>query len=223
MAHLLNLKEKAKRLRLQGYSIKRIAKLLGISISTSSLWMRDILLPAHIKKYLERQAGEGRAKGWKVLRAMRDHQNDLYREEAKASLRKMNFTGDVWRLIGSLIYWCEGSKRDLHSGARLANSDPELVRLFLHAMRKGFGVEEKKLKALLHLHSYHDRERQTLFWSKITGIPKKNFYSPYIKPNTGKRIREGYPGCISLTCGGAKLARTIDAYYRAIVQQSIGA
>ena len=223
MAHSLNVKEKAKRLRLQGCSIKRIAKLLGISMSTSSLWMRDVPLPSHIKKYLEKQAGEGRVKGWKVLRSMRDHQKDLYREEAKASLQTMNFTKDVWRLIGSIIYWCEGSKRHLHSGARLANSDPQLVRLFLHAIRNGFGVEEKKLKALLHLHDYHDVEKQTIFWAKITGIPKKNFYPPYIKPNTGKRIREGYPGCISITCGGAKLARKIDAYYREILRQSIGA
>lgn len=222
MAHPLRLKEKAKALRLKGYSVKRIAKELHISLSTSSLWIRGILLPAHIRKYLEKQAGEGRAKGWQVLRAMRDHQHSLDRKEASASVQRIRFTKDIWKFLVAIIFWCEGSKRSLSGGVRLTNSDPYLVSLFLTGLEKGFEIQRKQLKARLHLHQYHDERKQKFFWSGITGIPVSHFYPSYWKPNTGKRIREAYPGCISVTYGRAQLARKIDAYYRAVFQSIIG-
>lgn len=120
-----------------------------------------------------------------------------------------------WQIIAALIFWCEGSKRQL-SSVKFINSDPKMIKLFLTALRNGFGINEHKLKALLHLHEYHNEEELKIFWSGVTGINKDRFHRSYIKPHSGKRKREGYKGCIALYYGEANLARKLDALYHGL-------
>ena len=145
---------------------------------------------------------------------MREGHRELDRKEAIKSLKVIRITKDIWRLCGALVYWCEGSKRHLSSGVRFANSDPQLARFFVECLRNGFEIDEPLLKARLHLHSYHNARKQTKFWSNALDIPVQRFQSPYIKPNTQKRKREGYPGCVDVSYGRAKIVRSIDTYYK---------
>jgi hypothetical protein len=59
------------------------------------------------------------------------------------------------------------------------------------------------------LHGYHDLETQLDFWSKVTNIKRAQFIKPYQKPNSGKRIREGYQGCASLYYHSNDMARQL--------------
>jgi hypothetical protein len=89
------------------------------------------------------------------------------------------------------------------------NSDPEMIKYFLDVFRKAFKVDEKKFRALIHLHEYHDIDKQTDFWSKITRIPKEQFTKPYRKENGGKRKRENYQGCVSIRYNDRKIAKEL--------------
>ena len=84
------------------------------------------------------------------------------------------------------------------------------------AIRRGFALQEKKFRAIVHLHGYHDDQQQKIFWSKIAGIPLSQFSKSYQKQNTGKRKRENYQGCLSIRYNDATLARMLDALYHAI-------
>lgn len=86
----------------------------------------------------------------------------------------------------------------MRDGVRFSNSDPKMVSTFLTLFRRSFEIREEKLKALLHLHDYHDENEQIHYWSAITKIPSRNFLRSYRKRNTKKRIKKGYPGCIAL-------------------------
>ena len=83
-------------------------------------------------------------------------------------------------------------------------------------IEKGFVIDEGKFRALIHLHDYHGEEKQINFWSKITRIPRKQFFKSYRKPNTGKRIKKDYPGCLAISYYDAKVAKQLWAYYKEI-------
>lgn len=214
MAYSIEIRERARALRLKGRSIKGIAKDLNLSVGTISLWMQSVQLPIKIKELIKRREGDGRVKGWEILRVMREQYRELDRKSSIKSLETIKITKDIWRLCAALVYWCEGSKRHLSSGVRFANSDPLLARFFVECIRNGFEINEDKLKARLHLHSYHNAKKQTKFWSSALNIPIRRFQSPYIKPNTQKRKREGYPGCVDISYGRAKIVRSIDMHYK---------
>ena len=67
----------------------------------------------------------------------------------------------------------------------------------------------KRIVARLHLHEYHDPKKQHLFWSKALGIPLDRFQKFYLKPHTGKVVRENYPGCVSIRYYDSIVARKI--------------
>ena len=45
------------------------------------------------------------------------------------------------KILCALIYWCEGAK--VKTGIAFTNSDPNLVRTFLHLLKTGFDIDEK--------------------------------------------------------------------------------
>ena len=96
--------------------------------------------------------------------------------------------------------------------ASFTNSDPVMIKTYI-ALFRSFNVEPKNLKAILHLHSYHDKYKQAMFWSKVTGIPKKNI-SIYNKVNSGKIVRKNYPGCISIRLYNVKILHELRSYYQ---------
>jgi len=75
-------------------------------------------------------------------------------------------------------------------------------------------VDETKFRALIHLHEYHDESKQKKFWSDITKISENKFQKSYLKINTGKRIKENYPGCISIKYYDAKIFKELKALYK---------
>ncbi len=223
MAYSIELRQRARTLRLKGWSIKGVAKELNVGVGTISLWMQTVQLPKKIKELIRKREGDGRIKGWEILRIMRERSRELDRDMTIKSLGGITVTRDIWRLCGALVYWCEGSKRYLSSGVRFANSDPLLARFFVECLRNGFEIDESLLKARLHLHSYHNKIKQTKLWSAALNIPMSSFQPPYLKPNTKKRKREGYPGCVDISYGRAKIVRSIDMYYKELYKYFIRA
>lgn len=110
------------------------------------------------------------------------------------------------------MFWCEGEK-DVRSGIRFINSDPVMIQTFLSLLRTSFPIKEEKFRALVHLHGYHDPVEQQRFWSEVTGIPLERFHKPYLKPNTGRNTRPGYPGCISIRYQDSSLGKALKMIY----------
>ena len=206
------LKEKAINLRMEGYSVKEISDKLSISKSTSSIWVRDLILNEKAKQRLIVRRLNGYQKislHWKNKNIEEEKKYGLVADDILSKISK-----DVYhyKLSCALIYWCEGSKglNDL----RFTNSDPELIKTFITLFRKAFKVDETKFRALIHLHEYHDESKQKKFWSDITKISENKFQKSYLKINTGKRIKENYPGCISIKYYDAKIFKELKALYK---------
>ena len=124
------------------------------------------------------------------------------------------------KIACAMIFWCEGTKNP-KNGMTITNSDPKLVKKFLCLLRKSFLLDEKKFHPCIHLHGYHYPKKQLDFWSKVTDIDKSQFIKPYLKPNTGKRIRENYEGCISIKYHSNDLARRLIAFAKAYLDMGV--
>ena len=224
MAYSIKVKEKALSLRARGYSISEIHRRLNVSKGRVSEWVRNVHLSDKSKlRLLDRiklgaiiSAENKKTKTRKVI-------DSLLSEAIKeVSTININSVG-LMKLFCSLIYWCEGGK-DWYSSMCFTNSDPQLVKVFLNLFRKSFSVDLKKFRVCVHLHGYHNIRKQLNFWSNITDIPLKQFIKPFNKTSTGKRIKEGYNGCVSVRYHDVGINRELLASAQAffIKQGAIG-
>ncbi len=100
-----------------------------------------------------------------------------------------------------------------------ANSDAKTVSTFISLLYKSFQLDPGKFRALIHVHEYHNEKDIRDYWSRITGIPLAQFYKSYLKPNTRKRIREGYMGTISIRYYDYKVALELRWIYNVLTEK----
>ena len=96
--------------------------------------------------------------------------------------KKINLTRDEEVLFnaGLLIYLGEGSKR-ADCTVDLANSNPEMVKIFLKFLRDIYRVNESKLRVLLYCYSNQNVDQLVEYWSSLSNIPREQFSKPYIR------------------------------------------
>jgi len=208
----------AKTLRAKGYSLKEIAKKLQVAKSSVSMWVRNIELSPLAEKRLLTKIKLGQFIAARNKKAKTKKIEDTYFRLAKEEIKLAKIEGIYAKILCVAIYWCEGIKNPSY-GMTFINSDPHLMELFISLLRKSFVIREEKFKPLLHLHSYHEASREIDFWSKVTRISKSQFLKPYIKPNTRKRIRNDYHGCLSLRYFNADLGRQMLALGKALLKK----
>jgi len=208
-------------LRRQGASLREIETVTNVSKSTLSRWLRDIeLSPKAIAILLEKKENtkENLKKGiyyHKVYKEKVKQRNDDSVAEVLASI-KLNKS--MIKLACALLYWAEGGK---HYGVRFTNSDPKMIATFLHLLRSGFNIDEKRLKLLVHIHEYHDERLVKLFWSQVTHIPIEQFNKSYLKPHTAIRQKDGYMGCAHVYYSDWTVVHELMTLYNAFAR-SIG-
>jgi hypothetical protein len=173
-------KNKAITLRRDGLSINQIATKTGASKASVSLWVRDIELSEQQKERLSKR-------GRSIKSIEKRRKNRLYNEDKKRREKIDKAKGDInnlssrdLKIIGSMLYWGEGGKGGNWS-ARLSNSDPDLIRVIMRFFREICNVPEKKFRAHIHTFEGANVRRTEIYWSKISRIPKKQFYKTYIK------------------------------------------
>ncbi|MEK9170408.1 MAG: helix-turn-helix domain-containing protein [Patescibacteria group bacterium] len=210
-------RHKAIKLRKSGHSLKEIAKNLDVAKSSVSMWVRDVKLSPVAERRLLTKIKLGQFNAAKNKKAQTAAIENKYLQEAMAEIKKMDISENYAKLLCAVIYWCEGAKSN-KSGINFVNSDPKLVSSFLDLLRASFLLDERKFRPCIHLHSYHNPQKQLDFWSKMTDINKKQFTKPYLKPNTGKRIHDDYQGCIAIRYHSNDLARRINSIAKAFLE-----
>ncbi|MDP3724307.1 MAG: hypothetical protein Q8R11_01595 [bacterium] len=220
MAYPIIVREKARRLRLQGYSVKEIAELLDIAVGTSSIWIRQVVLNRQAKDRLKIRGVFGRYKAAQRWQEKREKRRQEIEKETTSILKEIILSTEIKKLLCAFLYWGEGAK----DPGRIAftNSDPTMVSIFLMLFRESFKVEEKKFRILIHLHEYHDEGKIKKFWSDVTRIPFSQFTKSYQKQHTKKRKRVGYRGTIRVTYHDTRVASELIALYN-MFAKSLGA
>lgn len=169
-------KEQARILRRQGKSYAEIKKLVRVSKSTLSLWLRDIQLSEkQIKELKGRCKSRYIASKNRQTERIRSTEKIIKKSRAEAS-EKIN---DSLFLSGLMLYWAEGTKRN--EMINFSNSDPNMIMLMMEWFRKICNVPEKKIRIQVHVHSLHCNTEIKKYWSGITKVPMNQFHKIIIK------------------------------------------
>lgn len=175
-------KEKARVLRRQGKSINQIVIDAGLSKASVSGWVRDIVLTKAQKNKISQR-------GRSVESIEKRRMSRLVNEQRKRRLiidsAKNDFTSvslEQLRLIGIILYLGEGGKTGRM--VRLANSDPEIIKIMMRFFREVCNVPESKFAGHIHTFAHADIYKTEKYWSEITGISRNKFYKTYVKPSS---------------------------------------
>lgn len=211
-----SLKERAIRLRKQGFSYSQIQARLQVSRSSLSLWLRHVPLSSQAQQILNRHVREH----YNLHGQERQERTRLvlekYLTEARADLGNISVTSALARVLVSLLHYCEGEKT--YKGVYFTNSDTDLVSLFLRLFRKAFSLDERKFRVCMHLHSYHNEKKLKEYWSHNTAIPQSQFIKSFRKQEGGKTRKEGYNGCVSIRYHDAAVAKDLLMTARAVFE-----
>jgi hypothetical protein len=175
-------KQKAIELRGKGESIKKIAKILGVAKASVSVWVRNV--PVSLK---QREQLSLNSQSLEVVEKRR--QARIKNEEAKRQIIIDKASEDIksvskeqLKIIGAIFYWAEGGKTK-RGMARVANSDPVMIKLMMRFFREVCEVREEKFKCHIHTHSHLNVSKSLEYWSEVTKVPVSQFYKTYSKPS----------------------------------------
>lgn len=178
-------RQRARQLREKGHSLNEIIEELKIAKSSVSLWVRDIEL-SEVQK--NRLMTKGHSLELIERRRATRLKNELYKREvvihtARDQVTKLN-KRERW-LVGIMLYWAEGGKTK--GIARFSNSDPNMIATMMKFFREICLVPEEKFRGHIHIHPHLNHKQAEDYWSKVSGIKKKNFYKTYRKPPSSSR------------------------------------
>ena len=186
-------KIEARRLRKQGKSIKEIEKLIGVRRSSISVWVRDISLTAAQKKRL---AGQGHSLEVTERRRQSRLSNGTrlrtrFLQEGFRDIEAMK--GIDLLMLGIGLYWGEGSKTNRGS-IELSNTDPRIVQIYVLFLTSVFKFPMSKIHAHVGLHSHLSIGKAERYWSKISGIPLRQFQKTSMqRSRSGRGERDQLP------------------------------
>ena len=202
-----DLQIKAAVLRKSGHSLSEIADQLNVSKSSASLWARGVRLSSKALQRILIRKQKGIQRGADARKLESRLAKIKIFKEAEMEIAGLKTSKNINRLVLVMIYWCEGGKDD--SSVSFTNSDPDLTRSFIDLLEKSFDANRQKISARLHLHEYHDPKIQLAWWSQKLALNEDQFKKFYLKPNTGKRKRDNYPGCVNIRYYNSFLARKL--------------
>ncbi|MEK7660047.1 MAG: hypothetical protein AAB343_02480 [Patescibacteria group bacterium] len=93
----------------------------------------------------------------------------------KAHSVKVNMSREetLLSVAGIMLYWGEGTKSG--TSVALSNSDPDLILLFVRFLRKICGIDETRLRILMHYYPHQSERELKEFWARTVQIPLTQF------------------------------------------------
>jgi transcriptional regulator with XRE-family HTH domain len=203
-------KIKARKLRRLGKSIKSIAKQLGVSSSSVSIWCSDIALTKEqIEKLQEHLKDPHYGRRGEYLKKIKEKKLEKIR---KFKIEGIEEVGKLTKreifIAGIALYWGEGFKKDHQVG--LATSDVGIGKFFIYWLSECFKVEDKDLILRVTTNiSYKNRVREIeKFWATKLKININQFSKPFFQNTKWKKVYENkdeYHGVLRI-----KVRRSVD-------------
>ncbi|MFI0539104.1 hypothetical protein ACH3VS_09505 [Streptomyces sp. WSLK1-3] len=215
-----DLRERARELRLQGWTYDRIEAELGCSKSSVSLWVRD--LPKPERRDPAEQAKLAARKRWEHELAVRDEERRRTKAAAAADIGTMS-DRELF-IAGVALYWAEGTKDKPYARREritFVNSDPDMIRVFL-AWLDLLGVQRERVGHRLMIHESADVEAAERYWADVVQVDRNTFGKTTLKRHNPKTVRKNvgddYRGCLVLTVRqSADLYRRVEGWWSGIV------
>ena len=209
-------REKALVLRKEGKSYSQIKKILKVSKSTLSVWLKDYPLSKQRIRELRDHNEQRIEKFRETMRKKKEERLRGFFEEQKRLI--FPFTKRELFLLGLFLYWGEGSKNQSNS-LYISNTDPSIINFFIFWVAEVLKVPRTKIKVQLHLYKDMNVNDKINYWSKTLKIPRSQFTKPYIKKTISTRINHKGSfgqGTCNIRAGGVRLSERILMSLKAV-------
>jgi len=219
-------KELAISLRKKGLTYSEILKKVPVAKSSLSLWLRQVGLAKEQKQRITQKRIVAARRGANARREKRLQSIDRIYKEAEREVGKISLR-ELW-LIGTALYWAEGTKEKERVGgstlAKFSNSDSLMVQLYLRWLNDACKVEKSRIHLSIYIHENNKyRIGEVIgFWARKTGFSRKSLSSRvYFKKHKPKTNRmntgESYFGNLTITVfTSTELNRKIAGWIRGI-------
>lgn len=214
--------ERALILRQQGKSYSQIKKLLAVSKSTLSYWLRDYPLSKERIREL-RDWNEQRIERYRetMLRKKEARLKKVYEEQQHILLP---LSPRELFIAGLFLYWGEGSK-SREADISISNTDPNVMNFFIRWLTESLDVPKRELRVHVHLYSDMNVRREIDYWAANLKLSKSQFNKPYIKQTSQYRINHkgafGHGTC-NVRYGSARLKEKILMSIKALSDKYSG-
>ncbi len=182
------MRDQARTLRHNGTSVRDIAKMLNISTSTVSIWVRDILLTDEQVKTLKANQRLYGAQN-SGANSNRDNARKMrlsFQEEGRVVARENR----PLHLAGCMLYWAEGAKH--RNKLYFVNSDPNMMLFFMRFLREELRVDDATMAVHIHCHSSDPVKMQRIeqYWLNLLGLPQSCLKKTQVKKGSEIRINK---------------------------------
>jgi transposase-like protein len=159
----------------------------------------------------------------KVEYWMRQH-NMQRRRWDEATYIKHNPAGDPFQieeldspekrhLFDVVVGLYVGEGRKSNQVVTLANSDPQVIRIWLRFLREICHIQENKIYVYLNMFDDLDVQVTTSFWQQVTGLPRSQFFKPTVRPKRDGRYGDKSPhGTCTVGVSNKNLARLMTQW-----------
>jgi transposase-like protein len=195
----------------EGRSIKEIARLLGVSTSSVSHWVRDIELTD--AQHAALQARNGLHERQRLARAAMAAKARARRTAAQQDGRQRPRSLGYRYAAGCMLFWAEGSRQ--RNKVVFTNSDPAMVRFFVEFIREFFEISSDRLRLTCNLFADHEARQRGIenFWLRTVGLPRsclcKSTVNRYSRYSQMKRKNKLPYGTCRVVVHSTEIAQTI--------------
>lgn len=200
---------KAIELRKRGFTYREIANYVGVSVSTVSVWLSSEAWSVKITESNQKRAAIDNSKRISLLNKARGNQyKKMYAEaERSAVIEFKHYKTNPLFIAGLMLYVGEGDNTDNHL-IRVANSRPEIHRIFIKFATEYLGVKHKDVRFWLLLYPDLDEVTCMKHWSKKVGISVSQFYKNQVIQGRSKK-RTLHFGVGNTIIGGTVLKKKL--------------
>lgn len=147
-------------LRKKGKSVPEISRECGLPKSTVSRHIKGTkILPEYHARWLERR---------NASKIVSERNWQIASKKAEEIFYSLSERDKI--LIAAGLYWAEGTKREFN----FINTDPEMIKFFVHVLRSVFHVRNEDFKVTLRIYEDLDKQSCLQYWSEVIGIKLGN-------------------------------------------------
>lgn len=219
-------KKEAIRLRRKGETYAEILAKIPVAKSTLSLWLHEVGIAKHQHQQFSEKKRAALLRGGLARKKQRE---DTYQKIiSRAKMDIASISERELFLIGTALYWAEGSKEKdgrPGSGFQFGNMDSRMIFLILVWLEKICKIPKNMLVFELYLHQSNQNRLYEIktYWSKALGIPIRLLSRVYFKNGflNEKKVQSGtYYGLFRIRVQkSSELVRKIAGWTESIAEQ----
>lgn len=191
MHHKQGVKDRVRYLRQKGFSLGQISQNTKVPRTTIRTWIKDIILSKKQTEALRDRVQKVLQKGRiRFQQVQKDKKQDNEKKLLEIGINEVGkLSARDFLIAGISLYWAEGFKNRHEHRLGFCNSDPYMVKFYIHWLEKYLGISKNEFVLRLTLNNiYKDNVNEMQrFWSEMIGVPLSQFTKPFFQTSKWKK------------------------------------